>query len=144
MTAQVAAGAPAAALAAYEQLRQTLADELGTDPAPETQALYLAVLRGTPAPPAPDIGAPQGAPAPRPPVSGAPTGRVAHPQVQSAGLSTIPPRGGSAGLSTIPPRGADARWPSAPADGGFVGRERELGDLAAAWAGAVGGGRGWC
>ena len=32
MTAETAAGAPAAALAAYEQLRQTLAEELGTDP----------------------------------------------------------------------------------------------------------------
>jgi DNA-binding SARP family transcriptional activator len=76
MTAQVAAGAPAAALASYEQLRATLADELGTDPAPETQALHLSILRGAPA---------------------------------------------------------------APNDGGFVGREGELGDLAGAWAGAVGG-----
>jgi DNA-binding SARP family transcriptional activator len=76
MTAQVAAGAPAAALATYERLRATLADELGTDPAPETQALHLSILRGAPA---------------------------------------------------------------APNDGGFVGREGELGDLAGAWAEAVGG-----
>jgi hypothetical protein len=136
MTAQVAAGAPAAALAAYEQLRATLADELGTDPAPETQALHLSILRGVPparppaapAPPAPAPGTPgPGAPDPDPPVSGAPTGRVAH------------PRNGGGGLSTAPPLGGDARLPSASADGGFVGRERELGDLAAAWAGAVGG-----
>jgi DNA-binding SARP family transcriptional activator len=143
MTAQVAAGAPAAALAAYEQLRAILADELGTDPAPETQALHLAVLRGTPATPdpaTPDPATPDpAAPDPRPPVSGAPTGRVAQPQVQGAGLSTAPPRGGAA-----PPRGVDVRLPSAPADGGFVGREGELGDLAAAWAGAVGGRPGWC
>jgi DNA-binding SARP family transcriptional activator len=46
MTASADAGEPAAALAAYERLRQTLAEELGTDPAPETQALHLALLRG--------------------------------------------------------------------------------------------------
>ena len=48
MLAHTAAGEPAAALAAYEHLRQTLAAELGTDPAPETQALHLMVLRGAP------------------------------------------------------------------------------------------------
>jgi DNA-binding SARP family transcriptional activator len=87
LAANAAAGEPAAALAAYEQLRQTLAEELGTDPAEETQALHLAILRGDP-----------GAPEP------APTG---HPEVTS--------------------------------DGGFVGREGEVADLTAAWAGAVGG-----
>jgi DNA-binding SARP family transcriptional activator len=48
MAAHTAAGEPAAALAAYERLRQTLAEELGTDPAPESQALHLAILRGDP------------------------------------------------------------------------------------------------
>jgi hypothetical protein len=46
MLAHTAAGEPAAALAAYEHLRQTLADELGTDPAPDTQSLHLTILRG--------------------------------------------------------------------------------------------------
>lgn len=48
MAAHTAAGEPAAALAAYERLRQTLAEELGTDPAPESQALHLAILCGGP------------------------------------------------------------------------------------------------
>ncbi len=34
------------ALRAYERLRRTLADELGTDPSPELSALHLALLRG--------------------------------------------------------------------------------------------------
>ena len=45
MAAHAAAGEPAAALAAYERLRHTLAEELGTDPAPETRSLHLAILR---------------------------------------------------------------------------------------------------
>jgi DNA-binding SARP family transcriptional activator len=53
MRAHVIAGEPAAALTAYEQLRTTLADELGTDPAPETQSLHLAILRGDQAAPDP-------------------------------------------------------------------------------------------
>jgi DNA-binding SARP family transcriptional activator len=36
------------ALAAYERLRNVLVEELGADPGPHTQALYLAVLRGEP------------------------------------------------------------------------------------------------
>ncbi|WP_433786392.1 ATP-binding protein [Actinomycetospora sp. CA-101289] len=38
-------GADAAALAAYEQLRRTLADALGTDPSPATRDVFLALLR---------------------------------------------------------------------------------------------------
>lgn len=41
-------GEPAAALEAYERVRTTLVEELGADPAADTQALYLAVLRGEP------------------------------------------------------------------------------------------------
>src|SRR4029453_15726353 len=48
MTAHTAAGEPAAALAAYEQLRQVLAEELGTDPPEQTQALHLAIPRADP------------------------------------------------------------------------------------------------
>ena len=48
MAAHTAAGEPAAALAAYGRLRQTLAEELGTDPAPESQVLHLGILRGDP------------------------------------------------------------------------------------------------
>jgi DNA-binding SARP family transcriptional activator/tetratricopeptide (TPR) repeat protein len=42
------AGEPARGLAAYERLRVTLADELGTDPAPETQTLFLDQLAERP------------------------------------------------------------------------------------------------
>jgi len=52
LRAYVAGGRVAAALSAYAQARERLATELGTDPSPQTVALYTAVLRGElPAPP---------------------------------------------------------------------------------------------
>jgi DNA-binding SARP family transcriptional activator/tetratricopeptide (TPR) repeat protein len=45
MAAYQETGEPAAAIATYQQLRTLLADELGIDPAPETRALYSAILR---------------------------------------------------------------------------------------------------
>jgi DNA-binding SARP family transcriptional activator/predicted ATPase len=48
MAACAAAGEPAKALAAYAALRERLAEELGTDPAPQTQELYLSILRSHP------------------------------------------------------------------------------------------------
>ena len=55
LRAHVAGGRVAAALSAYAQARERLAADLGTDPSPETVALYTAVLRGElpPPPPAP-------------------------------------------------------------------------------------------
>jgi len=50
ITALFRSGRQADALAAYQRLRSRLADDLGLDPAPETQAAHLAVLRGDPAP----------------------------------------------------------------------------------------------
>jgi len=44
MRAHVAAGNTAEALRAFERCRATIAEELGVDPAPETQALYLEIL----------------------------------------------------------------------------------------------------
>ena len=41
-------GEPGEALAAFERARAVLVEELGAEPGPETQALYLAVLRGEP------------------------------------------------------------------------------------------------
>ncbi|MGW4703163.1 ATP-binding protein, partial [Streptomyces sp. NPDC004285] len=49
-----AAGRPAEALAAYEEVRVALADRLGTDPGPELRSLHTELLAGTsPAPAAP-------------------------------------------------------------------------------------------
>jgi len=45
ISASVAAGEQARALAAYEALRQRLARELGADPTPQTRELHLAILR---------------------------------------------------------------------------------------------------
>ena len=45
MSASVAAGEQAKALAAYEALRRRLGQELGADPAPQTRELHLAILR---------------------------------------------------------------------------------------------------
>ncbi|GAA1646858.1 BTAD domain-containing putative transcriptional regulator [Actinoplanes couchii] len=55
MTAHAAAGNRAEALGAYHRLRRVLADELGVDPAPETQAAYVELLGsgGTPSRPEP-------------------------------------------------------------------------------------------
>jgi DNA-binding SARP family transcriptional activator/energy-coupling factor transporter ATP-binding protein EcfA2 len=70
MLAQQLAGAPGAALATYERLRERLADELGADPAPETAALHLTILRGEP------VTAPEERPAgPHRPVGGDLVGR---------------------------------------------------------------------
>ncbi|WP_182481115.1 ATP-binding protein [Nocardioides immobilis] len=46
MQAQAAGGRPGLALASYAALRATLAEQLGTDPSPETEALNTAILRG--------------------------------------------------------------------------------------------------
>ena len=53
LRAQVMGGRVAAALATYASTRERLADELGTDPSPETEALQLAILRGELVPSAP-------------------------------------------------------------------------------------------
>src|SRR5205807_962560 len=45
MEAHTAAGRSALAIAAYGQLRERLSDELGVEPAPETEAIYLRILR---------------------------------------------------------------------------------------------------
>ena len=46
MRANVAGGRTATALAFYAASRRLVADELGTDPSPETEALHEAILRG--------------------------------------------------------------------------------------------------
>jgi predicted ATPase/DNA-binding SARP family transcriptional activator len=51
MRALAAAGRPAEALAAFEDLRQSLAETLGTDPSPALRDLHIAILRGQPGEP---------------------------------------------------------------------------------------------
>ncbi|MEU6442561.1 BTAD domain-containing putative transcriptional regulator [Streptomyces sp. NPDC047046] len=56
-------GRPADALAAYEDLRRTLAEHLGTDPGPELRTLHAELLRETTAPaPAPAASSPAALP----------------------------------------------------------------------------------
>lgn len=57
MAAYAAAGNRAEALRVYEQLRRTLAEELGVDPAPETEVAYIELL-------APTVSAREGQPEP--------------------------------------------------------------------------------
>ena len=57
LRAHVMGGRVAGALSIYASARERLADELGTDPSPETTALYTAILRGeVTAPPRPGPG----------------------------------------------------------------------------------------
>jgi len=51
MRALYEAGRPAEALAAYEQFRRLIADELGVDPSPRLRDIHLTLLRGEPTPP---------------------------------------------------------------------------------------------
>jgi DNA-binding SARP family transcriptional activator len=64
MSASAAAGEPARALTAYAALRERLADELGTEPARQTQEVHLAILReqdsAPPAPAGPPAAGPPG------------------------------------------------------------------------------------
>ncbi|MCW2635370.1 MAG: transcriptional regulator, putative ATPase, winged helix family [Blastococcus sp.] len=47
MRALIARGLPAEALRVYDGFRRSVADELGTDPAPDTRRLYAAALQGS-------------------------------------------------------------------------------------------------
>ena len=50
MRAYAAAGRPASALAAYARVRERLSEDLGVDPAPETEELHTLILLGDAAP----------------------------------------------------------------------------------------------
>jgi DNA-binding SARP family transcriptional activator len=137
MLAHARAGEAAAALAAYERLRETLAEELGADPGPETQALHLALLRGDPLPDA--LGDAPGSRAggragPEATGGAAPSGAAgrvgAERATGRAAAGPGPPAGG-------PRLHAASRAPARPGEVGVVGREVELGELAAAWGAGV-------
>ncbi|MGV9247098.1 AfsR/SARP family transcriptional regulator [Streptomyces sp. NPDC003710] len=110
------AGRPAEALAAYEEVRQLLADRLGSDPGPELRALHGQLLHGQVARiPAP---VPSGAP----PHADAPHATVPH--------TPAAPPGGTGSVPSPRPGNLRARLTS------FVGRDTDIetlrGDLAAA------------
>ncbi|WP_405980927.1 AfsR/SARP family transcriptional regulator [Streptomyces sp. NBC_00158] len=114
-----AAGRPAEALAAYEAVRQDLADRLGTDPGPALRTLHAELL--TPAAP------PTTGPAwPRPPAAG-PAGHEATPAPGLPGPATpgLPAEGRPTGREASPAAGpattGDAR--SRPAADRPTGRE---------------------
>jgi DNA-binding SARP family transcriptional activator len=77
MAALAAAGNRAEALRAYQRLRRALADELGVDPSPETEAAYLALLGPAAAPAGPASPTHAGVAA-RPPVVAPFVGREAE------------------------------------------------------------------
>ena len=64
MSAAAAAGEQGKALAAYAALSERLGEQLGTDPAPQTRELHLAILRGQPVGPAEGGGTATGVPGP--------------------------------------------------------------------------------
>ncbi len=116
MCALQAAGRQADALAAYEDIRRTLADQLGVDPTPALAAVHLAILRGEP----PQLRLPSPArkqPARPQPAQSAPATPAAQP------------------AKTTPPAPAGQERPASPAQRltnlpaqltSFVGREEEL------------------
>jgi DNA-binding SARP family transcriptional activator/tetratricopeptide (TPR) repeat protein len=60
LRAHVMGGRVAGALSLYASARERMADELGTDPSPETTALYTAILRGELTGPGPGASGPAG------------------------------------------------------------------------------------
>ena len=86
MSASAAAGEPAKALAAYEALRRRLGRDLGTDPAPQTRELHLAILRERDSSPAAGNG------------HGGPTAGVTRPGVTKPGGTTLVGRDSEIGV----------------------------------------------
>jgi DNA-binding SARP family transcriptional activator len=116
MTAHVTAGNRAEALRTYQQLRRTLAEELGVDPAPETEAAYLELL-GTPSSCPGSVSSVLGVP-------GGPGGPL--------GLDAGSAAGGGAAVAL-----GSGLGPGSPVP--FVGRQAPLAGLADAWTRAAGG-----
>ncbi|MEV4172696.1 AAA family ATPase [Nonomuraea sp. NPDC049709] len=130
MRAHVAAGEPAKALLAYERLRHRLATELGTDPAAETRAVHLAILREEP---------PAGTAPSLAPVTGA------VPLRRQSATGPVPRTEATAEIIPHPEvaRGRAGPWeaPLRVAGPGPVlaGRDEELARISGAWSRAVSG-----
>ncbi|WP_171162142.1 BTAD domain-containing putative transcriptional regulator [Streptomyces sp. I05A-00742] len=131
-----AAGRPAEALAAYEEIRAALADRLGADPGPELRALHAELLDAG----EPDVGGRPGRVG-LPGLPGRPgrTGRAdAHAPGAVAGTPRAPGAAGANGTNEATGGGMPASAPPAPAtppaprgnlrarSTSFVGREDDL------------------
>ncbi len=112
MSACAAAGERAKALETYAHLSSRLAEELGTDPAPDTHELYLAIMRQQ-----------------RPGDLGRRDSDLAQPAARPARSRDPAGRPGSVAAS----RGLAGR------DRELIGRDRELGELTGTWARAAAG-----
>jgi hypothetical protein len=132
MSAAAAVGEQAKALAAYAALSERLGEQLGTDPAPQTRELHLAILREQPVDPAGGGG--------RGPVVASPGAARAGPDGAGRAVAAVPGADGTAALGIggtatgIPGLGRIAA--SGPA---LAGRDTEIGALRAAWHAATGG-----
>lgn len=111
-----AAGRPAEALSAYEDVRRDLSTRLGMDPGPELRTLYKELLN-------PDENTPHPRPAPPASPNGTAPGAAGLPAPAGDDhpADTGPPGGTAAGA--LPPGNLPARITS------FVGRESDLADL---------------
>jgi DNA-binding SARP family transcriptional activator len=133
MSAAAAAGEPARALAAYAALRQRLSDELGTDPAPLTRDVHLAILREQPAGAGQSGGgglaAPGGTAAGRPDRRAGPVGHAGDVALAGSPGAGRPAAGAGQALR----RGTAAAGPA------VAGRDAEMDRLRAAWLAAAAG-----
>ena len=112
MSACAAAGERARALETYARLSSRLAEELGTDPAPETHDVYLAILRQR---------------------------RPGDPGPREAGPAQPGPARARSGPRLARSGDLSGRPGSSAASQELAGRDRELAELAATWAKAAAG-----
>jgi predicted ATPase/DNA-binding SARP family transcriptional activator len=126
MRALAAAGRPAEALAAFEDLRRCLAETLGIDPSPSLRDLHTAILRGAAAPGAPGSSQPAGGRS-EPGASHRPAPRRTH--FATAATSFL---GRGQDLARVAALLADARLVTLVGPGG-VGKTRLAAELAAGW-----------
>ncbi|WP_263657374.1 ATP-binding protein [Nonomuraea gerenzanensis] len=157
MRAHAAAGEPAKALLAYERLRSRLVAELGTDPAAETRAVHLAVLReqpttGTrPVPQEEPIVSTRAVPQEEPTAGTRVASQAVLREQPSAGTRAVqrgePTTGTRAALRRKPAAGTRAALREGRPAGaravswgdGLVGRAGELASISGAWGRAVSG-----
>ena len=126
MRALAASGNTAAALAAYDACRRLLDEQVGARPSPETQEVFLGLLRGSDAPAPPPV--PETLP-PRRPVQYLLT--AAH-LAFDAGVFDDCARAAAAGLAALDTAGEDAPGVRARLQVLLAAAEHQLGDPAGA------------